>query len=56
MAPVREYLDETGKVDGSLLAHILGYTGPVSEDQLKTLADQGYLPDDVIGKDGVEAS
>jgi len=54
--PVREYLDEAGKVDGSLLAHVLGYTGPVSEDQLKTLAAQGYLPDDVIGKDGVEAS
>jgi penicillin-binding protein 2 len=54
--PVREYLDEAGKVDGSLLAHILGYTGPVNEEQLKTLAAQGYLPDDVIGKDGVEAS
>ena len=54
--PVREYLDEAGKIDGSLLAHILGYTGPVSEDQLKTLAERGYLPDDVIGKDGVEAS
>ncbi len=27
--PVREYLDENGEVDGSLLAHILGYTGPV---------------------------
>src|SRR5579859_1880805 len=54
--PVREYLDEAGKVDGSLLAHILGYTGRVSADQLKTLAAQGYLPDDVIGEDGVEAS
>jgi penicillin-binding protein 2 len=54
--PVREYLDEQGKVDGSLLAHILGYTGPVSQEQLKTLADKGYLPDDSIGKDGVEAS
>ena len=54
--PVREYLDETGKVDGSLLAHLIGFTGPVSESQLKTLADHGYLPDDIIGKDGVEAS
>jgi penicillin-binding protein 2 len=54
--PVREYLDEQGKVDGSLLAHVLGYTGPISADQLAALADQGYLPDDSIGKDGVEAS
>jgi penicillin-binding protein 2 len=54
--PVRQYLDEVGKADGSLLAHVLGYTGPVSPDQLKILADRGYLPDDPIGKDGVEAS
>ncbi|MDP9269484.1 MAG: penicillin-binding protein 2 [Chloroflexota bacterium] len=54
--PVREYLDEAGKVDGSLLAHVLGYTGRISQDQLKQLAAQGYLPDDVTGEDGVEAS
>jgi penicillin-binding protein 2 len=54
--PVREYLDEAGKVDGSLLAHLLGYTGRITQDQLKQLAAQGYLPDDVIGEDGVEAS
>jgi penicillin-binding protein 2 len=54
--PVREYLDEAGKVDGSLLAHVLGYTGRITQDQLKQLAAQGYLPDDVIGEDGVEAS
>jgi penicillin-binding protein 2 len=54
--PVREYLDEKGKVDGALLAHVLGYTGPVSQQQLATLAEKGYLPDDWIGKDGVEAS
>lgn len=54
--PVREYLDEAGKVDGSLLAHVLGYIGPVSGEQLANLAAKGYLPDDPIGKDGVEAS
>jgi penicillin-binding protein 2 len=41
---------------GPLFAQILGYTGPVSADQLKTLAKQGYLPDDWLGKAGVEAS
>jgi penicillin-binding protein 2 len=54
--PQRQYLNETGAVDGTLLAHILGYTGPVTRDQLATLEEKGYLPDDVIGKDGVELS
>jgi penicillin-binding protein 2 len=54
--PVREYLDENGEVDGSLLAHILGYTGPVDAQELSQLSDAGYLPDDIIGRDGVEAS
>jgi penicillin-binding protein 2 len=52
----REYLDETGAVSGELLAHLLGYTGPVSRDELSDLAARGYLRDDVIGRDGVEAS
>lgn len=52
----REYLDETGAVDGELLAHLVGYTGPVSQGELAGLAARGYLRDDVIGRDGVEAS
>jgi penicillin-binding protein 2 len=52
----RRYLDEKGKTDGSLLAHAVGYTGPISETELADLADEGYLPDDPIGRDGVEAS
>jgi penicillin-binding protein 2 len=54
--PVREYLDEQGKVDGALLSDVIGYTGPVNQEQLQSLAAKGYLPDDAIGKDGVEAS
>ena len=41
---------------GPLLSQILGYTGPVSPDQLETLKAKGYLPDDVLGKTGLEAS
>ena len=41
--------------DGPLMSQILGYTGPVSGEQLATLKDSGYLPDDLIGKAGVEA-
>ncbi|MEX2137299.1 MAG: penicillin-binding transpeptidase domain-containing protein [Chloroflexota bacterium] len=52
----REYLDETGARNGELLAHLLGYTGPVSHGELEDLSAVGYLRDDVIGRDGVEAS
>lgn len=52
----RQYLDEAGAVDGALLSHLVGYTGPVSRDELASLASRGYLPDDQIGRDGVEAS
>ncbi len=40
---------------GPLLSQILGYTGPVSADQLPELRPLGYLSDDLIGKTGIEA-
>lgn len=40
---------------GPLLSQLLGYTGAVSADDLKRLQARGYLPDDAIGKDGLEA-
>ncbi len=45
----REYLD------GPLLSQILGYTGPISAEQLEDRRATGYLPDDLIGKVGIEA-
>ena len=42
--------------DGPLLAHILGYTGPIDPDTYERLRDGGYLQDDMIGKAGVEAT
>jgi penicillin-binding protein 2 len=41
--------------DSSLMSQILGYTGPVSGEQLLELKADGYLPDDLIGKAGIEA-
>jgi penicillin-binding protein 2 len=41
---------------GSLFGHILGYLGPVSGDELPDLRQDGYLPDDLIGRAGVEAT
>lgn len=42
--------------DSKYFAHILGYTGPVSEAELETFSEQGiqYERDDVVGKAGIE--
>jgi penicillin-binding protein 2 len=42
-------------LDGTLMSQILGYTGPIDAKELATLKSDGYLPDDLIGKTGVEA-
>jgi penicillin-binding protein 2 len=41
--------------EGTLVSQLLGYTGPVSAGQLESLSKQGYLPDDLVGKTGLEA-
>ena len=41
---------------GPLVAHVLGYTGSVTADELEAFGDLGYLNDDQIGKTGVEAT
>ena len=41
---------------GPLVAHILGWTGRVSGDEYQALRGDGYLADDTIGKQGVEAT
>jgi penicillin-binding protein 2 len=40
---------------GPLLSQVIGYTGPINAQQLLELKARGYLPDDLIGKAGVEA-
>jgi len=42
--------------DGALMSQLLGYTGPISAEQLAVLKTSGYLPDDLLGKTGLEAS
>jgi penicillin-binding protein 2 len=42
-------------VNGPLMSQILGYTGPIDAGELADLKDEGYLPDDLIGKTGVES-
>ncbi|TMB96350.1 MAG: penicillin-binding protein 2 [Chloroflexi bacterium] len=48
--PTRHY------TNGALLSHVLGYVGPLSQDQYAELRDHGYLYQDSIGQSGVESS
>ena len=41
---------------GPLLSQILGFTGAIDAAQLAELEAKGYLPDDIVGKAGVESS
>jgi penicillin-binding protein 2 len=47
---VREY------PHGSVAAHILGYTGNISDAELDLEAFADYVPSDIVGKTGVERS
>jgi penicillin-binding protein 2 len=41
---------------GPLVSQVLGYTGPISGEELADLKDEGYQPDDLVGRAGVEAT
>jgi penicillin-binding protein 2 len=45
----RDYLD------GPLFTQLIGWTGPIDATTYTSLQSQGYLPDDWIGKAGVES-
>lgn len=40
---------------GPLLSQVIGYTGPINQTELAALRSEGYLPDDLLGKTGLEA-
>lgn len=46
--PVRRYLEP------QLFAHVLGYTGKIDGDTYRKLKPLGYLPDESVGKAGLE--
>lgn len=46
--PIRSY------VEGGTLAHVVGYVGDISTDELQQLYNQGYTAGTAIGKAGVE--
>jgi len=39
---------------GDVAAHVLGYTGELTAEELPKLREKGYRPGDIIGKAGVE--
>ena len=47
--PVRRYLQP------ELYGHLLGYVGPIDAGEYPALRTEGYLPDEVVGKTGLEA-
>jgi len=49
--PVREYHEG----EETLAAHVLGYLGEISKEQLESLKEKGYKAGDIVGTSGVEA-
>jgi penicillin-binding protein 2 len=41
---------------GKLMAHVLGWTGRISGPEYQRLKDEGYYPEDLLGKAGLEAT
>ncbi len=37
-------------------SHVFGYVGLITEDEYKQRKDKGYTPNDVVGKEGLEAT
>ncbi|MDR0638244.1 MAG: penicillin-binding protein 2 [Spirochaetaceae bacterium] len=46
--PIRTY-PETGSI-----AHIVGYVGDITRDELTVMYNEGYIQGDIIGKSGIE--
>ncbi len=41
---------------GKLMSHVLGWTGRISGPEYQRLKDDGYYPEDLLGKAGLEAT
>ena len=46
--PIRDY------PQGALGSHLIGYVGAITQDEFDRRKSEGYSPNDVIGKDGLE--
>jgi penicillin-binding protein 2 len=50
LEPRRQY------TQGKLMSHVLGWTGRISGPEFQRLKDDGYYPEDLLGKAGLEAT
>ena len=41
-------------MESNSLAHVIGYVGDITHEELQVLYNQGYEPGDVLGKSGIE--
>ncbi len=48
LVPSRKY------IDAEYAAHLIGYVRTIDEKELANRADEGYKPNDIIGKSGIE--
>jgi penicillin-binding protein 2 len=48
--PIRDY------PHGPLGSHLFGYVGAITEQEYERLKHEGYSPNDVVGKDGLEST
>jgi len=48
VVPIRQY------IHGEMLAHVIGYTGEISPEELKKDTDGSFSIGDIVGKDGLE--
>ncbi len=42
--------------EGSLIPHLIGTVGAISQDEYDSLKDKGYTLDDIVGKSGIESA
>ena len=42
--------------EGKLMSHVLGWTGRINASEYQALKDDGYYPEDLLGKAGLEAT
>lgn len=42
--------------EGTLMSHVLGWTGRISGPEYQALKDDGYYPEDLLGKAGLEST
>lgn len=51
-----EYVPTRSYPEGNVVSSVLGYTGPLTQDEYQSLRGDGYRFNDIIGRAGIEAA